>query len=67
MSKTRINAELLDAISNPEKKDRAIKGILLDLDDRISKLQRNQLVTSIILVIVLLGKDVALKALAGGF
>jgi len=40
VSKSKINTNLLQAIGDPTSKDAALKDILLDLDARISKMEK---------------------------
>ena len=40
MGRTRIDTQLLAAVTDPERKDKAIRDILLEMDARIGKIER---------------------------
>lgn len=62
MGKAKINTGLMSAITDPEKKDEALRNILLDLDARIYKLEKIGWITFAI-VLAIGGKDFALMML----
>lgn len=62
MAKAKIDTELVAAIGDPDKKDAALRNILLDLDARISKLEKVGWITFAI-VLAVGGKDFALMML----